>query len=71
MACIATVKGYSDPHNWSNQPNQASEPVQLEDVYKRQKKCLAVAERENEEVRRLTSDEERRKGQHEQGTADV
>lgn len=30
MACIATVKGYSDPHNWSNQPNQASEPVQLE-----------------------------------------
>lgn len=30
MACIATVKGYSDPHNWSNQPNQASEPIQLE-----------------------------------------
>ena len=30
MACIATVKGYSDPHNWSNQPYQASEPVQLE-----------------------------------------
>lgn len=31
MACIATVKGYSDRHNWSNQPNQASEPVQLEE----------------------------------------
>lgn len=30
MACIATVKGYSDIHNWGNQPNQASEPVQLE-----------------------------------------
>lgn len=30
MACIATVKGYSDLHNWSNQPNQASEPIQLE-----------------------------------------
>lgn len=24
MACIATVKGYSDIHNWGNQPNQAS-----------------------------------------------
>lgn len=30
MACIATVKGYSDPHNWTNQSNQASEPIQLE-----------------------------------------
>lgn len=30
MTCIATVKGYSDPHNWSNQPNQASGPIQLE-----------------------------------------
>lgn len=30
MTCIATVKGYSDLHNWSNQPNQASEPIQLE-----------------------------------------
>lgn len=30
MACVATVKGYSDLHNWSNQPNQASEPIQLE-----------------------------------------
>lgn len=30
MACIATVKGYSDRHNWSNQSNQASEPIQLE-----------------------------------------
>lgn len=30
MTCIATVKGYSDPHNWSNQPNQASDPIQLE-----------------------------------------
>lgn len=30
MSCIATVKGYSDKHNWSNQPNQASEPVRLE-----------------------------------------
>ncbi len=30
MACIATVKGYSEFHHWSNQPNQASEPVQLE-----------------------------------------
>ena len=30
MTCIATVKGYSDRHNWSNQPNQASEPIQLE-----------------------------------------
>ncbi len=24
MTCIATVKGYSDIHNWGNQPNQAS-----------------------------------------------
>ena len=30
MTCIATVKGYSDIHNWGNQPNQASEPIQLE-----------------------------------------
>lgn len=30
MACIATVKGYSDRHNWSNQPNQMSAPVHLE-----------------------------------------
>lgn len=30
MACIATVKGYSDRHNWSNQPNQTSEPIHLE-----------------------------------------
>lgn len=30
MACIAAVKGYSEPHHWSNQPHQASEPVQLE-----------------------------------------
>lgn len=30
MSCIATVKGYSDKHNWSNQPNQASAPVRLE-----------------------------------------
>ncbi|MFR1320178.1 MAG: PA14 domain-containing protein [Akkermansia sp.] len=30
MSCIATVKGYSDRHNWTNQPNQSSEPVHLE-----------------------------------------
>lgn len=31
MTCIATVKGYSDWHNWENQSNQASAPIYLEE----------------------------------------